>query len=75
MENGSRTMMQIAESCGVRYNEVSVIVRKEHIKGKFRFENNRYYFDIHQQEIIYRILYFEGRATDFIVPSKLNTMN
>lgn len=67
--------MQIAESCGVRYNEVSVIVRKEGIIGKLKTENNRKYFTVHQQELIYQILYFEGRATDFIIPSKLNTMN
>lgn len=74
MEATDKTMMQIAESCNVMYNQVLMVVKKERIIGKLRLENNKKYYTIHQQEIIYRVLYFEGKADCFIVPSKLNTM-
>lgn len=72
MQNIGMTMMQIAELCDVRYNEVLRVVKKERIKGKLRIENNRKYFDEYQQDIIFRVLYFEGKAAHFIIPSKLN---
>lgn len=75
METTDRTIMQIAESCDVRYNDVMQVVKKERIIGKLRIENNKKYFTIHQQDLIYRVLYFEGKTDFFVIPSKLNTMN
>lgn len=74
MEATDRTMMQIAESCNVRYNQVLQVVKKERIVGKLRIENNKKYFTIYQQDLIYKILYFEGSTDCFIIPSALNTM-
>lgn len=75
MEATDKTMMQIAESCNVMYNQVLMVVKKERIVGKLRKENNKKYFTIHQQDLIYRVLYFEGKTDCFVIPSKLNTMN
>ncbi len=72
MEDIGMTMMQMAELCDVRYNEVLQVVKKERIKGKLCIENNRKYFDKYQQDIIFRVLYFEGKATHFIIPSSMN---
>jgi len=72
MEHGIKTMMQIAESCNVRYNDVHQVVKKEHIIGKLRVENNRKYFTTYQQELIYQNLYFEGKATEIIYESSIN---
>jgi len=69
-----KTMMQIAESCDVRYNDVCQVVKKERIIGKLRIENNKKYFTIYQQDLIYRVLYFESKTDCFVIPSKLNTM-
>lgn len=68
----SKTMMQIAESCNVRYNDVSQSVKKQGIIGELCKENNRKYFTKEQQELIYENLYFEGKANEIILESSIN---
>lgn len=75
LPDGSKTMMQIAESCGVRYNEVQRTVKKSGIIGKLRVENNRKYLTVYQQDLIYEILYFEGKTNEIVLESKINFNN
>lgn len=70
----AKTMMQIAMECDCTYNTVKSVVKKEGILGVLRKENNRKYFNIHQQDLIHRVLYFEGKSDCLTFESKMNSL-
>lgn len=69
-----KTVSQIAIDCGINATIVYRIVDKEKIEPHRFVYSNKNFYDSCQQDLIHKILYFEGRIDHIILPSKLNTM-
>jgi len=69
-----KTFEQIARDCGIDKEVVRRTVYKEKIQPYRFVYSNKNFYDSHQEDIIHRVLYFEGRIDHITLPSKLNTM-
>ena len=66
-----KSVHQIAKECGLGWQQVKDLVKKEeilpaHKKGKFN------YYDQYQEELIHTILYFTCMAKEITFESKIN---
>jgi len=66
-----KSVTQIARECGLKWQQVQEVVKKEGIipakkKGRYR------YFDEYQEEYIHSILYFSLMTTEITIESKMN---
>lgn len=68
----NKTIIQIAQSCDVRYNDIYQVIKKERIIGTHK--NNKRVFDEYQQDLIYQNIYYEGKSDCLIFESKINSM-
>ena len=66
-----KSLMQIAEECGLRYNELNSIVKNEKIKPAKR-DGRRIFFDKYQEDYIHFVLYFSLKTTEITLQSKIN---
>jgi len=68
-----KSVTQIASECGLKWQQVQEVVKKEGIipakkKGLYR------YFDEYQEDYIHSILYFSLMASELIIESKINKL-
>ena len=63
--------MQIATECDLMWNQVNNVVKIEKITPA-KTIGRRKFFDIYQEDIIHRVLYFTGLLTELTLESKIN---
>jgi Zn-dependent peptidase ImmA (M78 family) len=66
-----KSLMQIAEECDMRYNELKSIVINEKIVPAKR-EGRRVFFDKYQEDYMHFVLYFSLKINEITLNSKMN---
>jgi len=66
-----KSLMQIAQECDLRYNELKRVTTSEKIIPAKR-DGRKIFFDKYQEDYIHQILYFNGKIKEITYESKIN---
>jgi len=67
-----KTFMQIAMECDMTYNKIRDVVRSQNIVAEKI--NYKMCLNKEQEDLVHRILYFEGKITEITLESKMNKL-
>jgi hypothetical protein len=65
-----KSLMQIAEECDLRYNDLLGVTQREKIEPALRV-GRKIFFDKYQEDYLHNTLYFSGKINEITIQSKL----
>jgi hypothetical protein len=65
-----KSLMQIAQECNLRYNEILGVTQREKIEPALRL-GRKIFFDKYQEDYLHTTLYFSGKINEITYTSKL----
>lgn len=66
-----KSIMQVAQECGLRYNDLYALVKRESIVC--HKINARNFINKYQEDYLQRVLFYEGKIKEITLESKINS--